>query len=89
MATEYEDPVNRTIRLYGKELKKAESELGVENPGMKHSFDYELLLEAKLRELTGDPKARLVRTIEDNKILIEIAFAQAKTEYNMEKGRMN
>lgn len=89
MATEYEDPVRRTKRLYSKEIDKAASELRIETPNMGVSFDYALLLEAKVKERTKDPKAKLVRSALEEQMLIEIAIARAKVAHDMQRGRMN
>ena len=81
----YEDPVNRTLELYGSKISEALNQLKDENPNFGRcepsegkyveaqytegegvtgiSFTDVKLLEVKVREITGDPEARLVRTI--------------------------
>ena len=71
----YEDPVNRTFELYGSQIEEALKQLGSEDPNYGKyeippgnvvtgiSFLDVKRLEAKVQELTGDPKARLVRKL--------------------------
>ena len=83
MAILYEDPVNRTFKLYGQKLYEAARQLRIENPRFGSeadegylSFDGTKLLEAKLQELTGDPNARLVRSACEEKMLLEMSAAK-------------
>jgi len=82
----YEDPVNRTFKLYGPQIREAYKELKKEDPNFGRveyskgkyvdakvsdegitgiSFHDTKRLESRVRELTGDSKAKLMRNLQE------------------------
>lgn len=96
--TMYEDPVERTQRLYSREIETAQRYVMIEklenhqNPRIE-TFEDVMLLETKVKEITKDPEVKLVQSIDDFKMALAMKLATASVmrgiKQDMKARRMN